>query len=1124
LETRRLRGVLTLALVLAPLVVLPTTVFKTASTQEWLTGWGFRVTISITAGTSDVPEGYQVKITVDTASLISAGKMRPDGADIRFTAGDGVTVIPHWVEPGTINTNSTAIWVKIPTSIPAGQTIRIYMYYGNPHASDISNSTAVWGKNVSFVYGRDDYYVALILANREWAAASWYYPIGWVVDYGEPVSVSDFFGRPIMIYGVPVTTVFFCSHGYIRWDNVEDIEWNNTLDLSRKIIAPHWDDLEVNMYYGNGTDYYGYYVVFWWSGRYYEVPSERVRFQLVLYANNAIQFNYETVGPSATPTVYISAGDGKNYIDLTPRWQLMESVLFIPRVVPEPAVIVGAERSAVTQPVPLPGTSVLFRHTLVYSPNSTHFTHSFTATNTSTAGYETGYGRDPWAWRVYANPYTNPGTGATLQNTASLVSTITIALPYSTMFIEKLELYAKTNGTGNYRRLWVKILDSAGSLVAEVSNATMDTSWALTTMSVNSLVSNNVTILINATVTSTTSVGEEICVAGVKLYMSYNTTTFTAVTLTPTDRLNATSFFTVSLDTALANSSIAYLLIIDKLTYNSTNYPATPVYIGNETVNSLNYLVYRIENATSAGAYWILCTIENAITNMTFKSRGVEVTRVLVGEPVTVEIPITGNISVPDLRLEYPNTSSVTIVINTTGTYTVIANVTRPAEYIIGYIEGTITVDYGVLTVNFSDLDGEPVDYETVDSTVINKYTKESWSIRARASANFTGLKYGVNEVIAKIKGIPACHGITDLYSATNASVLNITCNIKRIRDYRGLNKSVIFELGKQLVSLEDLSLKYPYSKTRILLSGAGAFILILNYHGKKPTSVSVDANVTITRWYWDGDYLVVTGILRSVGEVNITDLYKLRVEVYDRLGNLMPIKAPLYINSTSYYTPVAEGLFRPEVYEIVLPAEISGFKFYAFGDGYNETARLVDISASDVVLKAYYRVPSKMEVKAYQVSSLIEAVKSLLRLYNENVSVFFEGKLLDYYGGGVPRRTVTIRLYHAGSLVAEYNVTTDPSGYWRTPLLELVRGKTYTVSVYYAGDDTYVESGAVYEFSSEALPPAPTAPAFPSLEALAVVAGALLLAGLVLAVAHAVRHTVTELEEERRFVKRKQL
>jgi hypothetical protein len=79
-------------------------------------------------------------------------------------------------------------------------------------------------------------------------------------------------------------------------------------------------------------------------------------------------------------------------------------------------------------------------------------------------------------------------------------------------------------------------------------------------------------------------------------------------------------------------------------------------------------------------------------------------------------------------------------------------------------------------------------------------------------------------------------------------------------------------------------------------------------------------------------------------------------------------------------------------------------------------------------------------------------------------------------------------------------------------------------MSVYYAGDEVYVESGAIYEFSSEALPPAP-APAIPPLEVLAIVAGALLLVGLILAVTRAIKHTaIAELEEKRRFVKRKQL
>jgi hypothetical protein len=78
---------------------------------------------------------YQVLVQVDTASLISAGRMRSDGGDIRFkdTAGN---YLPYWIEAdywgigfGGINTSNTRIWVRVP-SVPAGYST-IYMYYGN---------------------------------------------------------------------------------------------------------------------------------------------------------------------------------------------------------------------------------------------------------------------------------------------------------------------------------------------------------------------------------------------------------------------------------------------------------------------------------------------------------------------------------------------------------------------------------------------------------------------------------------------------------------------------------------------------------------------------------------------------------------------------------------------------------------------------------------------------------------------------------------------------------------------------------------------------------------------------------------------------------------------------------
>lgn len=79
---------------------------------------------------------YQILITTDTASLISAGKMKSDCGDIAFTDNDAVTDISYWLESGC-NSASTKLWVKVP-SIPSSSST-IYMYYGNPSATSSSN-------------------------------------------------------------------------------------------------------------------------------------------------------------------------------------------------------------------------------------------------------------------------------------------------------------------------------------------------------------------------------------------------------------------------------------------------------------------------------------------------------------------------------------------------------------------------------------------------------------------------------------------------------------------------------------------------------------------------------------------------------------------------------------------------------------------------------------------------------------------------------------------------------------------------------------------------------------------------------------------------------------------------
>jgi len=53
--------------------------------------------------------------------------MRADGNDIMFA--DETNVIPYWIEPNTINTTQTNIWLRF-LRFRVGTTKKIYMYYG----------------------------------------------------------------------------------------------------------------------------------------------------------------------------------------------------------------------------------------------------------------------------------------------------------------------------------------------------------------------------------------------------------------------------------------------------------------------------------------------------------------------------------------------------------------------------------------------------------------------------------------------------------------------------------------------------------------------------------------------------------------------------------------------------------------------------------------------------------------------------------------------------------------------------------------------------------------------------------------------------------------------------------
>jgi len=92
-------------------------------------------------------QDFQVKVNLDTQSLIANGKMKGDGSDIRFfeSANDDKCTngLPYWIEEGGINTTNTTIWVKLPL-LSANQTKKISLFYGNPIALPKNNGDATF--------------------------------------------------------------------------------------------------------------------------------------------------------------------------------------------------------------------------------------------------------------------------------------------------------------------------------------------------------------------------------------------------------------------------------------------------------------------------------------------------------------------------------------------------------------------------------------------------------------------------------------------------------------------------------------------------------------------------------------------------------------------------------------------------------------------------------------------------------------------------------------------------------------------------------------------------------------------------------------------------------------------
>jgi len=104
--------------------------------------WTNRVPITVRSALVDA-ELTDFPLLVSLTSADLGAKAQSDGADIRFTAADGITPLPHEIETYDPGTGALTAWVLVPTLSSVSDTT-VYLYYGPSDAPDQQQVRQVW--------------------------------------------------------------------------------------------------------------------------------------------------------------------------------------------------------------------------------------------------------------------------------------------------------------------------------------------------------------------------------------------------------------------------------------------------------------------------------------------------------------------------------------------------------------------------------------------------------------------------------------------------------------------------------------------------------------------------------------------------------------------------------------------------------------------------------------------------------------------------------------------------------------------------------------------------------------------------------------------------------------------
>ena len=104
--------------------------------QSWYNAyWQYRTTVMVNNSGGELND-FQVQLVLD--SEFPWSHVTEDGRDIRFTASDGQTELPYWIEQWN-HGSGASVWVRVNSIAASPSATTLYLYYGNETATAASN-------------------------------------------------------------------------------------------------------------------------------------------------------------------------------------------------------------------------------------------------------------------------------------------------------------------------------------------------------------------------------------------------------------------------------------------------------------------------------------------------------------------------------------------------------------------------------------------------------------------------------------------------------------------------------------------------------------------------------------------------------------------------------------------------------------------------------------------------------------------------------------------------------------------------------------------------------------------------------------------------------------------------